>query len=294
VDFVALSFVRQKSDLDELRDVLLEKRSKALIIAKIEDQLAVRAITDMIEGADGIMIARGDLGIEWPMEELAIVQRPIVKRCIRLGKPVIVATQMLESMITNPLPTRAEITDVADAVFEQADAIMLSGETSLGRYPVECVRILDRVALRIERSGGAGYAESAILEDERQKTVASAVVLANSLGRAKIIVFTRHGTMARNVSNLRPEHAPIFAFTPSEEVRRQLSILWGVWPVRLEFTEDPNATIEAAEKFLRENRLSAPGDQLVIISDVRGGESLVDCVQLRTAKIGRDVLSRNR
>jgi pyruvate kinase len=173
---------------------------------------------------------------------------------------------------------------VANAVFEQADAIMLSDETTIGRYPVECVEILNRVALRIERSGGAGYAKSAILEDARQKTVASAVVLANSLRRAKMIVFTRHGTMARNVSNLRPEHAPIFAFTPSEEVRRQLSISWGVSPVLLEFTEDPNATIDAAEKFLREKKLTVPGDQLVIISDMRADESLVDCVQLRTAK----------
>jgi pyruvate kinase len=284
VDFVALSFVRQKSDLDELRGVLFEKRSNALIIAKVEDQLAVRAITDMIEGADGVMIARGDLGIECPMEELPIIQRRIVKRCIRLGKPVIVATQMLESMTTNPLPTRAEITDVANAVFEQADAIMMGGETSLGRYPVECVRVLDRIALRIERSGGAGYAEAAVLEDARQKTVASAVVLANSLGRAKIVVFTRHGTMARNVSNLRPEKAPIFAFTSSEEVYRQLSICWGIYPVRINFSEDPNATVEAAEKFLRDVRLTTPGDQLVIISDVRAGEERIDSVQLRTAK----------
>ncbi len=284
VDFVALSFVRQKSDLDELRGVLVDRRSKALIIAKIEDQLAVRAIGDMIEGADAIMIARGDLGIECPMEELPIIQRRIVKSCLRLGKPVIVATQMLESMITNPLPTRAEITDVANAVFEQADAIMLSGETSLGRYPVECVRVLNRVALRIERSGGAGYAESAVLADRRQKTVASAVVLANSLTNSKIIVFTRHGAMAKNVSKLRPENAPIFAFTSSEEVYRQLSICWGVYPVKIDFTEDPNATIEAAEKFLRTSKLTAAGDQLVIISDVRAGEERIDSVQLRTAK----------
>jgi len=283
-DFVALSFVRQKSDLDQLREVLAEKKSKALIIAKIEDRLAVQSIDDMIEGANAIMIARGDLGIECPMEELPIIQRRIVKHCIRLGKPVIVATQMLESMITNPLPTRAEITDVANAVFEQADAIMLSSETSLGRYPVECVEVLNRVARRIERSGGAGYAKSAELEDARQKTVASAVVLANSLQRAKIIVFTRHGTMARNVSNLRPENASIFAFTPSEEVRRQLAICWGVYPVRIAFTGDPNVTIEAAEKFLREANLTIPGDQLVIISDIRAGEDRIDSVQLRTAK----------
>ena len=284
VDFVALSFVRQKSDLDELRGVLVDRKSKALIIAKIEDQLAVRAMGDMIEGADAIMIARGDLGIECPMEELPIIQRRIVKSCLRLGKPVIVATQMLESMITNPLPTRAEITDVANAVFEQADAIMLSGETSLGRYPVECVRVLNRVALRIERSGGAGYAESAVLADRRQKTVASAVVLANSLPNSKIIVFTRHGAMARNVSKLRPKNAPIFAFTSSEEVYRQLSIYWGVYPAKINFTDDPNATIEAAEKFLRRTKLTAPGDQLVVISDLRAGEERIDSVQLRTAK----------
>jgi pyruvate kinase len=283
-DFVALSFVRQKSDLDELRGVLADNRSKALIIAKIEDQLAVRAIGDMIEGADVIMIARGDLGIECPMEELPIIQRRIVKSCLRLGKPVIVATQMLESMITNPLPTRAEITDVANAVFEQTDAIMLSGETSLGRYPVECVRVLNRVAVRIERSGGAGYAESAILGDNRQKTVASAVLLANSLANSKIIVFTRHGAMAHNVSKLRPENTPIFGFTSSEEVYRQLSIYWGVYPVKIDFTDDPNATIEAAERFLRRTKLTAPGDQLVIISDVRAGEERIDSVQLRTAK----------
>jgi pyruvate kinase len=284
VDFVALSFVRQKSDLDELRGVLVDNRSNALIIAKIEDQLAVRAIGDMIEGADVIMIARGDLGIECPMEELPIFQRRILKSCLRLGKPVIVATQMLESMITNPLPTRAEITDVANAVFEQTDAIMLSGETSLGRYPVECVRVLNRVAVRIERSGGAGYAESAILGDNRQKTVAAAVLLANSLANSKIIVFTQHGAMARNVSKLRPENTPIFAFTSSEEVYRQLSIYWGVYPVKIDFTDDPNATIEAAERFLRRTKLTAPGDQLVIIGDVRAGEERIDSVQLRTAK----------
>jgi pyruvate kinase len=284
VDFVALSFVREASDIEDLRRVLKEKESKALIVAKIEDQSAVHSIDQIIKAADAIMVARGDLGIECPMEELPIIQRRIVKMSIRLGKPVVVATHLLESMISNPMPTRAEITDVANAVFEQADAIMLSGETSVGRYPVECVQVLNRVALRIERSGGAGYAKFAILEDTRQKTVASAVVLANSLERAKIIVFTRHGTMARNVSNLRPERAPIFAFTPSEEVRHQLSLSWGVCAVRIEFTDDPNANIEAAREYLRENNLTATGDQLVIISDVRAGDTLADCVQLRTAK----------
>src|SRR2546423_14124833 len=284
VDFVALSFVRKAADLTELRDLLTRKKSKAQVLAKIEDQAAVESIEDIIKTADLVMVARGDLGIEVPMEELPIIQRRIVKSCIRLGKPVIVATHLLESMINNRVPTRAEITDVANAVFEQADAIMLSGETSVGRYPVECVEVLNRVATRTERSGGAGYAESATLEDARHKTVAAAVVLANSLPRAKIIVFTRHGRMARNTSNLRAEHATVFAFTPSEEVRRQLSICWGVCAQRIEFSDDPNVTIETAQKFLRDQKLTSSVDNLVVISDVRAADEAVDCVQLRCVK----------
>jgi pyruvate kinase len=284
VDFVALSFARQKSDLEELRGVVKNLGSAAQIVAKIEDQSAVRQIDEMIGAADAVMIARGDLGIECPMEELPIIQRRIVKRCLRIGKPVIVATHMLESMIENPLPTRAEITDVANAVFEQADAIMLSGETSVGRYPVECVKVFDRVARRIERSGGAGYGVDALLEDNRQKMVASAVVLANSLERAKLIVFTHHGTMARFVSNMRPERAPIFAFTSSERVYRQIVLCWGTHPILIAFTEDPNQTIEAALKHLREKKLTEPNDNLVILSDMLASGLKVDAVQLRQAK----------
>jgi pyruvate kinase len=281
VDFVALSFARQRRDLDELRAVLQRSGSSAAVVAKIESAEAVGQIDEMIRGADAVLIARGDLGIECPMEELPIIQRRIVKRCIRFGKPVIVATHLLESMGENPVPTRAEISDVANAVFEQADAMMLTGETTAGRYPVDCVKVLDRVARRIERSGGAGYSREAMLEDARQKTVAAAVALADSLARSKLIVFTRHGTMARSVSNLRPEHAPIFAFTPNEMVYRQLLLCWGTHPVLIDFTEDPNATIEAAERCLRDKKLTEPGDNLVIISDVRAGSALVDCVQLR-------------
>src|SRR3989440_3632436 len=283
-DFIGLSFVREKSDIEQLRNLLLRKKSKAQIVAKIEDQLAVRSIDQMIESADVIMVARGDLGVECPMEDLPIIQRRIVKNCLRLGKPVIVATQLLESMITNPLPTRAEITDVANAVFEQADALMLSGETTIGRYPVECVEILRRVAVRTERSGGAGYAENALLENIRQKMVASAVTLANSLHDSKLIVFTLQGRMARYVSNLRPQRAPIFAFTPSEEVYRQLALYWGTFPARVDFSGGPDRAIAAAEKFLRKNKWATPGDHMVIISDVRMGRALVDSIQLRMVK----------
>jgi pyruvate kinase len=238
----------------------------------------------MIETADVIMVARGDLGIECPMEELPIIQRRIVKKCIRAGKPVIIATQLLESMITNRLPTRAEITDVANAVFEQADALMLTAETAMGRYPVECVEVLNRVSLRIERSGGAGYAKDAVLEDVRQKTVASAVALANSLENSKLVVFTLHGRMARYAANLRPHRAPIFALTPNEQIYRRLALYWGVFPVRIDFTGDPDTTIASAEKFLRNKKLAAPGNRMVIISDVHMGRAMIDSIQLRVVK----------
>src|SRR5256714_1036228 len=284
VDFIGLSFVREKSDIEQLRKILSRKKSKAQIVAKIEDQLAVRSIDKMIESTDVIMVARGDLGIECPMEELPIIQRRIVKNCLRLGKPVIIATQLLESMITNPLPTRAEITDVANAVFEQADALMLSGETTIGRYPVECVEVLRRVAVRIERSGGAGYAENALLENIRQKMVASAVTLADSVKDSKLIVFTLQGRMARYASNLRPQRAPIFAFTPSEEVYRQLALSWGTFPARVDFSGDQDRAIAAAEKVLHKNKWATRGDHMVIISDVRMGRALVDSIQLRMVK----------
>jgi pyruvate kinase len=156
---------------------------------------------------------------------------------------------------------------------------------------VECVKVFDRVARRIERSGGAGYAKDAILEDLRQKTVGSAVVLPNSLPTAKLIVLTRRGKIARYVSNLRPEHASIFAFTPSEQVYRQLVICWGTFSVCIDFTEDPNATIEAAEKHLRDAKLIAPNDNFVIVSDVRVGSALVDCVQLVARTAPRSAIS---
>jgi pyruvate kinase len=283
-DLIGLSFVREKSDIEQLRKLLAKKKSKAQIVAKIEDQLAVRSIDKIIESTDAIMVARGDLGIECPMEDLPIIQRRIVKNCLRLGKPVIVATQLLESMINNPLPTRAEITDVANAVFEQADALMLSGETTIGSYPVDCVEVLRRVAIRIERSGGAGYAENALLENTRQKMVASAVTLADSLQNSKLIVFTMQGRMARYASNLRPQRAPIFAFTPNEEVYRQLALHWGTFPACIDFAGGPDRTISAAEKFLRKNKWITHGDRMVIISDVGMGKASINSIQLRVVK----------
>lgn len=281
VDFIALSFVRERKDIEELREMLGARNCDAKIIAKIEDHQAVINLVDLIDAADGIMVARGDLGIECPYEELTIIQRRTVKACIRYGKPVIVATHMLESMIENPMPTRADVTDVANAVFEQADSVMLSGETTVGKYPIECLEVLDRIAKRIERSGGARYAEKVELADERQKIVRSAVVRANELKANGILVFTRYGHLAQYTAWLRPEHTPIFAFTNSDRHPNQLNLYWGVTPHVIQFSGDPEVTILRAEQSLLERNLLAKGDQVVIISDILARDKLINAVQMR-------------
>jgi pyruvate kinase len=281
VDFVALSFCREPGDVDLLRRVLGEHGSTAKIVAKVEDQLAVKNLIGIIETADAIMVARGDLGIECPMEEMPIIQRRIVKTCLEMGRTVIVATHMLESMIINPIPTRAEVTDVANAVFEQADAIMLSGETSTGKYPVRCVEAFVKIACRIERSGGLGFAEAARTDNDREKTVRSATVLANSIPESKIVIFTRRGTMAGYVSGQRPHRASIFAFTPTWELCRRLTLHRAVIPIFMPFENTPERTIASAENYLVENRLVRSGDPLIIVTDIFAGEDRFDSIQLR-------------
>ncbi len=282
VDFVALSFCREAADILELKRVLRNLGSNARTVAKIEDQNAVRYIKDIVRAADSIMVARGDLGIECKMEELPIIQRRIIKECIQFGRPVIVATHMLESMITNPIPTRAEITDVANAVFEQADAVMLSGETAQGKYPVECVKVLDRVARRIALSGGAGYANDAVLATQRQKTIRSAVMLANSIEDAKLVVFTRTGEMADQTSHLRPERAPIFVFTPTQEAVSHQTLNWNSHAFQLDFTTDAEETFAEAEKFLIQQKLVASGEKLIVLRELIEGEERFESIQIRT------------
>jgi pyruvate kinase len=281
VDFVALSFCREPSDVVALREVLKGHKCEAKIIAKIEDQSAVKLINEIIRETDAVMIARGDLGIECPMEELPIIQRRILKAALKIGKPVIVATHMLESMIENPVPTRAEVTDVANAVFEQADAIMLSGETTVGKYPIDCVKVLDRIARRIERSGSAHFAEHTSLLNARQKTAHSGVVLANSFAHAHIAVLTRQGNMAGYASHIRPEHAPIYALTPSKTVAGHLTLLWGTLPIVMPFGATPEESVKKAEELLLSRGLLKQGDHLVILSDIIEGDEKFDSIQLR-------------
>jgi pyruvate kinase len=282
VDYVALSFVREAKDLMQLRAVLSKSAQPPQMIAKIEDQQALNNLTEIIQQADGIMVARGDLGIEIPYEELPIVQRKIVKACHRVGKPVIVATHMLESMIENPLPTRAEVTDVANAVFEQADAIMLSGETTVGKYPLKCIEVFDRIAQRIERSGGAGYQETAELLTPRHKLVKSAVVMADELKADAIVVFTVKGHMARYTSWMRPKYSPVFAICATEEVANSLTLLRDVIPVQVNQNHDnPEESIQAALQTLVKRGYLQKGNMTVIISSTEALKSMSDAVQMK-------------
>jgi pyruvate kinase len=282
VDFVALSFVREARDLLQLREMFGDTGDKPFVIAKIEDQEAIKNLESIVNEADGIMVARGDLGIEIPYEELPLVQRRIVKMCLRVGKPVIVATHMLESMINSPMATRAEVTDVANAVFEQADAIMLSGETTVGKYPLKCVEVFDRIATRIERSGGGHFSEHAETVLPRQKLVKSAVVMANELKAAAILVFTRHGHMARWAGWLRPHCSPVYALCARDEVARVLTLSWGVTSFVVPFDLiNPDNTIEQAIGILRKEGKLNKGQTVVVVGSLLAGEQMVDAVQMR-------------
>jgi len=283
VDFIALSFVREARDLMQLKELFGEGKAHPLVIAKIEDQEAIRNLDSIVHEADAIMVARGDLGIEIPYEELPIVQRRIVKTCLRVGRPVIVATHMLESMIESPMPTRAEVTDVSNAVFEEADCIMLSGETTVGKYPLKCIEVFDRIALRIERSGSAQFHDAAELTTARQKLVKSAVVMANELKAAAILVFTRHGSMAHYASWMRPRYSPVYAMCETEKVANQMMLSWGVTSFVMPFDFiNPQNTIETALKSLVEAGRLQAGTTVVIIGAISVGTEIVDAVQMRT------------
>ncbi|MBX7157413.1 MAG: pyruvate kinase [Verrucomicrobiae bacterium] len=282
-DFVALSFVREANDILQLRNLITSKTSHPIrIVAKIEDQSAISNLDSIVETADAIMVARGDLGIECPYEELPIIQRRIVKKSIQTMKPVIVATHMLESMIQNPLPTRAEVTDVANAVYEQADAIMLSGETSVGRYPKKCIEVMDRIAYRTEISGGANFADTIHLSQPRESVVNSAIHLANNLRADALVVFTRGGRIASIASALRPRYTPIFAFTPDEKLMHRLCLYYGVIPIHLTFPEKLEDTIATALQWLKQHQNLPLGSKLVVISDILAGEEVINSVQLHT------------
>lgn len=272
LDYIALSFVREASDVLQLRALIAEHRPDKVatirIIAKIEDQQGVSNLEEIIKVSDGIMVARGDLGVEIDLAELPNTQRRIVRLCAEYGKRVIVATHLLESMIENPIPTRAEVTDVANAVYEEADAIMLSGETTIGKHPLRCVKQLDAIARATEPKPGLGFTRNLIKLSDKEHLAATAVELAESLHAKGIVVVTRHGIMANYVTNCHPQSSPIFAFTNIGVTRRIMTMNRYVYPFKIEFSPHPEETMARAFAELKDKAKFVSGDKVVVISDL--------------------------
>ena len=279
LDFLALSFVRTADDIAAARELLGQKTLK--VIAKIEDREGLRNVEEIARAADGVMVARGDLGIEVDIAVMPNIQRNLVRTCARLGKRCVVATHLLESMIENPIPTRAEVTDVANAIYEGVDAIMLSGETSVGRHPVRCVEQLSRIAAASEELPGLGFAADFIADTDKHHVAKAAAGLAEAIGAAGIVVITRRGVMVDLVTSCQPPTVPIFAFSNNSQTRRRLMLNRGVFSHRTAFSTMPERTIQTALNVLAE-REGIPADKrVVVISDVLA-QARVDAIQIRT------------
>ncbi|ORJ58240.1 pyruvate kinase [Geothermobacter hydrogeniphilus] len=269
VDYVALSFVRSPDEVENLKQHLLEKESPIQVIAKIEKPEAVEVFDAILEVSDGIMVARGDLGVEIHPEKVPLIQKRIIRQCNHAGKPVITATQMLESMINNPRPTRAETSDVANAILDGSDAVMLSAETASGRYPVEAVQLMERVALDVEADPALReQVFSPLAEVDGWRSLPEAISqaacrVAENLGAAAILAFTQTGKTAALVAKYRPR-VPIYAVTPSETVRRRLALYHGVRSLRVKIEGDTEAQIEAVAKTVLEAGILQRGEVVVI------------------------------
>ncbi|MGB3567592.1 MAG: pyruvate kinase [Priestia megaterium] len=296
IDFIAASFVRRASDVLEIRE-LLEKHNAAhiQIISKIENQEGVDNIKEILEVSDGLMVARGDLGVEIPAEEVPLVQKDLIKQCNALGKPVITATQMLDSMQRNPRPTRAEASDVANAIFDGTDAIMLSGETAAGSYPVEAVQTMHSIASRAEQA--LNYSE--ILQ-QRSKQVGpsitdaigqSVVHTALNLNASAIVAPTESGYTAKIVSKYRPQ-SPIVAVAANDSVARRLSLVWGVTPVVGERVNTIDDMLDHAVNDAVKTGVVAHGDLVVITAGVPVGES--GATNLMKVQVVGDVLAKGQ
>lgn len=280
IDFIALSFVRSADDVNELRSLLGSRKSRPAILAKIEDPEGVANLHQIAQAADGVMVARGDLGIETDIADLPNVQRRISYACAKWGRRCIIATHLLESMIDHPIPTRAEVTDVANAVYEGTDAVMLSGETSVGKYPVRCVEQLVSITRASERYPGLGYERNLVATTDKQQLAIHAVALAESIKADGIVVVTRRGVTADLVTNARPATVPIYAFTNDSRTRRRLTLNRAVSSYRTEFSLEPEKTLQRALGVLREREQMNASAKVVVISDVLAGAK-TDAIQIR-------------
>ncbi len=268
VDYVALSFVRQAADVEQVKALIREQGASTPVIAKIEKREAVNDLPSILDATDGVMVARGDLGVEMSTEEVPTLQKRIIEMANGAGKVVITATQMLESMIDNPRPTRAEASDVANAILDGTDAIMLSAETASGRFPVETVETMGRIAVHTERSYG--------VRAPARVTGGSASIVARSLSRVAstvaeeldcrlIVAFTESGSTARLVSSYKPR-APIAGITYNRDTYQRLALWWGVVPIMSAFARDTDAMIAQGEQILKQSGLVAIGDTVLMLA----------------------------
>jgi len=274
VDFVALSFVRHAKDLEPVRDIIDQSKNSALLIAKIEKPEAMERLESILDAVDGVMVARGDLGVEMPLEDVPVVQKKIIRAAGRAGKPVITATQMLRSMVDSPRPTRAEATDVANAVLDGTDALMLSEETAIGEYPVEAVTILNRIARATEKHLHGQHPEYESLSDRLPVTATtiarSACIMAEDLDAAAIVACTSSGSTARLVARFRPS-CPVLGLTPNPDTARQLTMSWGVIPVMAKAFSDTDDIFHQARQRAREYNIAGPGGKIVVTAGAPPG-----------------------
>ncbi|MEM9978423.1 MAG: pyruvate kinase [Cyanobacteria bacterium P01_D01_bin.2] len=288
VDWVALSFVRNPQDVLEIKEIIDNAGKRVPVIVKIEKHEAIEQMEAILSLSDGVMVARGDLGVELPAEDVPILQKRLIATANRLGIPVITATQMLDSMVNNPRPTRAEVSDVANAILDGTDAVMLSNETAVGDYPVEAVATMAKIALRTEREQLTKNSDT-----DTSRTIPNAISravgqIASQLDAAAIMSLTKTGATARNVSKFRPP-TPILAVTPHVEVARRLQVVWGIKPLLVVDLPSSNQTFHSAINVAQEKELLHDGDLVVMtagtLQGVSGSTDLIK-VELVTAVLG--------
>jgi len=268
VSFIALSFVRSAQDINDLRDILKKKKSSARIIAKIENQEGLDNIHEITKATDIVMVARGDLGIETDLADLPNIQRRIMYATAKWGKRSIVATHLLESMIVNPTPTRAEVTDVANAIYEGADAVMLSGETSVGKYPVQCIKMLKNIAAKTENFRTLGYEKFLTDTSDWQNIAIAARDLATRINADGIVVVTRSGQTADVISSTKPFRMPIHAFTNNQQTFQQLSLVGGMQPYFMKSISNQASAINKIKLILASKVRAKKSLKFVLIGGV--------------------------
>ena len=284
VDFIALSFVRDASDISDLKKVIKNRLKKVKIISKIEDREGLSNIEEICEASDGVMVARGDLGIETDLSNLPNIQRKIMSNCARYGVRSIVATHLLESMIENPTPTRAEVTDVANAIYEGADAVMLSGETTIGKYPIESVDFIHRIAKQTEKYRTLGYEDKLVIDTDWQHLGVAAKNIAESINADGIIAITRSGQTAEIVSNAKPFLIPIYAFSNNKKTIKHLSLAGSVNAFYSPTYSNHEKNINSVMRILFEELAPRRNLKFVVISGILSEHS-ADAIEIRNLEI---------